>query len=282
MIKTADATICLIIGDPVFHSLSPLMHNSAYRELGIDDRLVYTAARVEPANLEDAIKGIKALNIKGVSVTVPHKEKVMKYLDEIDETAKTIKAVNTIVNKNGRLIGSNTDWTGAIEALNNSLSTDKLRNKKTAVLGAGGAARAIIYGLKRENAYVKIFNRTIEKAEVLAEEFGVTSGKLSDLKKESKNFDIIVNTTSLGMGKLKNSSPIAKEYVQRKHIVFDIVYNPIKTRLLKDAESVGAQVIHGSEMLLYQGVAQFQMFTGLKAPVDTMRDVLYSYLRENE
>jgi shikimate dehydrogenase len=181
---TAKTKICMVIGDPIAHSLSPQLHNAGYQALGIDDKFVYIAAQVKVNHIEDFIKGIRAMNIRGVSCTMPHKLAVMKYLDVIDETAKTIGAVNTIVNQEGILTGYNTDWLGAVTPLEKLTS---LKNKEVAVLGAGGAARAIIFGLTKKGAKVTIFNRTREKAEEIAKEFDTRVALLTDKKNAKRS-----------------------------------------------------------------------------------------------
>lgn len=268
---SAKTKICLIIGDPVAHSLSPAMHNAGYRALGIDDKFVFLGAKVKIEDVGIAVQSMRKMGIHGLTCTIPHKVEVMKFLDEIDETARKIGAVNTVLNKQGKLIGSNTDWLGAVIPLE---KITKLHCKKVLVLGAGGAARAVIFGLLKKRANVKIFNRTIEKATLLAREFGC---KITDLKDESEisNFDIIINTTSVGMKPLENETPIPTKFITDKQIVFDIIYVPHDTKLLKEAKKRGAKIIHGIEMLLHQGTAQFEIYTGRKAPEEAMRRVLY-------
>lgn len=267
---SAKTKICMVIGDPIEHSLSPLIHNTGYKTLGIDDEFVYVAANVKIKNIKACAEGIRALGIRGVSCTMPHKLEIMKYLDKIDPTAKEIGAVNTIVNDNGVLVGYNTDWLGVVEPLKIRTS---LSNKKVAVIGAGGAARAIVYGLREMECLVTIYNRTLQKAELLAQDLCINAKPLSELD-ELRNTDIIVNATSVGMAPKVLESPIPKQYLSKHHIVFDAVYNPARTQLLKDAQDKGAAVIHGFEMLLYQAVAQFELYTGCKAPVEEMKKVL--------
>jgi shikimate dehydrogenase len=261
--------ICMIFGDSVEKSLSPIMHNSAFEDLRIDDQFVFLAANIQASKLKEAINAIKALNIKGVSLTVPHKEKALKYLDEVDRFAEKIGSVNTVINESGVLKGYNTDWLGAIHALKNKTPLD---GKKVAVIGAGGAARAIIYGLTVERAKVKIYNRTLEKAKALSREFRCSYGFLEELNLV-KDMDIIINASSIGMNNF-DETPIKKEFIKPQHLVFDIVYIPFETRLLKEAKGQGAKIIYGIEMLLYQGIAQFELFTGKKAPEDVMRKAL--------
>jgi len=260
--------ICLGIGYPIKHSLSPLMHNAAFKKLGIDDQFIYLSAEVKPENLKMAIEGMKGFDIKGMSVTIPYKQVIMKYLDKIDKDAETIGAVNTIVNKDGKLTGYNTDWTGALTALEKRV---KLKGKKVALIGAGGAARAIVYGLTKKGAIIKIFNRSIDKAKQLAKAFRC---EYTDLKylDEIVKMDIIINATSVGMN--KDKSPIDKKFLRENHIIFDVVYSPKETKLIREAKQKGAKIVYGYEMLLYQGIAQFELYTGMKAPSETMRKTL--------
>lgn len=264
--------ICLIIGYPIKTSLSPSIHNAGYKKLGIDDEFIYLSADVKPEDLKTAMDGIRVLGIKGVSVTMPHKQTVMKYLDKIDKEAQKIGAVNTIVNRKGKLTGFNTDWTGALTALEQKT---ELKNKRIGVIGAGGAARAIVYGLKIKGAIIKIYNRSQDKAKLLAEEFGCGYSGLNSLE-DLSTMDVIINAASLGMN--RNTSPIDIKFLNKKQIIFDIVYSPKETKLIKDAKTIGAKVIYGYEMLLYQGVEQFKLFTGLEAPVEVMRKALIDSL----
>jgi len=268
---SAKTKICLIIGDPVAHSLSPAMHNAGYEALGIDDQFVFLGAQVKVENVELAVQTMKKMGIHGLSCTIPHKVVVMKFLDEIDETARKIGAVNTVLNQNGKLIGFNTDWQGAVIPLE-KITT--LSGKKALILGAGGAARAVVFGLLKRGVKVKIFNRTKKKAINLAKEFDCLATNLN-IESEIKDFDIIINTTAVGMKPLENETPIPTKFITNKQIVFDIVYVPFETKLLREAKKRGAKIIHGIEMLLHQGTAQFEIYTGHKAPEEVMRRVLY-------
>jgi shikimate dehydrogenase len=273
---SAKSKFIIIVGDPVSHSLSPAMHNAAYEKLAIDDQFVYLGANVKAANLKEVILAMRVMdNFYGLTCTIPHKVEVLKYLDWVDEKAKKIGAVNTVVKKNGLLCGYNTDWLGAVIPLEKITS---LRGKKVLVLGAGGAARAIVYGLKEKGALTYILNRTLEKAEKLAKEFKVKV-LIFNQQKQIPNFDIIINTTSVGMEPLVNQTPINPSFLKKNQIVFDIVYSPKKTKLLKEAKKKGAKIIYGLEMLLYQGVAQFEIYTGKKAPIEVMRKVLMEKLK---
>ena len=265
---TAATKLYAIIGNPIEHSLSPLIHNAAFEHLRLN--CVFLAFKVE--RLQEAIMGIRALGLKGVSVTVPHKVEVMDYLDEIEEVAGKIGAVNTIVNQEGRLLGYNTDWSGAIKALEEKV---ELKDKKAIVLGAGGAARAIAFGLKEKGANLTILNRTVIKAEKLASEIDCQSGGLELI--ESSNPDILVNTTSLGMHPKEDGMPVKKEFLNDM-LVFDIVYNPLKTRLIKEAEHNGCATIMGLEMFINQAALQFKLWTGKKAPLELMRKIVVEKL----
>lgn len=268
------ANLNMSVGDPISHSLSPAMHNAGYKAFGIENKNLFVSCRVKEEKLERFIEAVKLLGINGISVTLPHKQKIMKCLDNIDETAEKIGAVNTVVNENGKLIGYNTDWIGAVNALKQKTG---ISGKKVAVLGAGGAARAIIFGILKEGGKVKIFNRTKEKAEEISVAFGCEFGGLDQIS-EIKNFDIVINSTSVGMDN-SEESPVDKDLIRKNQIVFDVVYNPKETKLLKDAKEKGAKVIYGAEMLLYQGVEQFRLYTGLEAPVKEMEKALLGGLK---
>ncbi|QTA87738.1 shikimate dehydrogenase [Desulfonema magnum] len=259
-----NAYTCLygILGKPVSHSLSPLMHNIAFSHIGWNG--AYLAFEVK--DLGAAITGIKALEIKGISVTIPHKIAVMEFLDELDEMAKNIGAVNTVVNHQGMLTGYNSDGLGAMAALSEKTS---IREKNVAIIGAGGAARAIGFGICSERGNVTIVNRSADKGERLAEALGADFCSLSDIEKIK--CDILINTTPLGMTPNTDSTPIQKRYLEKGMIVMDIVYNPLKTRLLKDAQEAGCVTIDGVAMFVYQGAFQFELWTGKKAPVEIMR-----------
>lgn len=269
--KTAQTKICLIIGDPVSHSLSPLMHNVAYEAVGLEEKFVYLAVNIHVSKMKDIIASVKTLGIVGLTCTVPHKIAVIPYLDEIDETAKKIGAVNSVLQKDGKLKGYNTDWIGAITPLK---KRTKLEGKKVLVLGAGGAARAVVYGLIKEQAEVYIMNRTVEKAAELAAEFGCKHVKdIDDIHIAAQ--DIIINTTSVGMHPNEHASPINGEGLHSGQILMDIVYAPYETAFLALGKKTGARIIHGTEMLLYQGTAQFELYTGVKAPLSIMEKTLH-------
>lgn len=262
----AKTKVCCIIGDPVEHSLSPAMHNAAFNAAGLN--FIYIAFRV--ANLRAAIEGVKSLGIAGISVTVPHKVEIVNYIDEIDEIAQKIGAVNTIINKKGKLLGMNTDWIGALKALSDTVD---VKGKKVGLIGAGGAARAISYGLTQKRAQVYVFNRTISHANQLLSDFHLReNSSLTDLKL-LRSMDVIINTTSVGMQN-EYELPIPPEAITSQQVVFDIVYIPKETKLLKQAKKVGARVIYGYKMLLHQAVEQFKLFTGIDPDIDIMEKEL--------
>lgn len=263
----AKTKICCIIGDPVEHSLSPIMHNAGYQALGLN--FAFVAFHVK--NIKDAIAGIRGLNIRGVVVTIPHKIEVLQYVDVVDEEVKAIGAANTIVNDNGILTASNTDWIGAIVTL--KLVTP-ISGKLVAVLGAGGAARAVVYGLKKEGARIIICNRTLNHAKKLAEEFNTEGACTLDNKEAIAKADIIINTTSVGMEPKQDETPIPTEFIQPHHIVYDIVYTPKETKFLREAKRIGAKIVYGDRMVFYGALPQFELFTGVKAPANIMQEAL--------
>ncbi len=259
-----------LIGKPVVQSMSPAMHNAAFKALKLDN--CYLCFLVEKHQVKKAIEGIKALNLKGINVTTPYKQKVIPYLDEIDPIAKKIGAVNTIVNENGKLKGYNTDWLGFIHSLEKHTT---LFNKNIVLLGAGGSARGIAFGLKNKGANITILNRTISKAKKLAKEFNVNYGGLNKLN--TIRGDILINSTRLGMYPCTNISIATKKQLKKFPIVFDIVYNPIETKFLKLAKKAGCKTINGLEMLVYQGMIAFELWTKQKPSFK----IMYKEARKN-
>ncbi|MFO8020390.1 MAG: shikimate dehydrogenase [Promethearchaeia archaeon] len=280
-IKGTTQILCLI-GHPVAHSFSPIMHNPALQELELD--YVYTAFDVPPRNLEKAVEGLKALNIKGCNVTIPHKEAIIPFLDEIDPLAAKIGAINTIKNDNGTLIAKNTDSIGGKKALKEAGCT--ISKQKIAVIGAGGASRALNFTLAEEAREIVIFNRTVSRGKNLAKELQnkmeIKARGLSleqkILKKELEGADILINTTPVGMYPKVDNSPISKDLLHEDLFVFDIVYNPSKTKLLKDAKSVGCDTLGGLDMLVYQGALGFKWWTGHKPNTTLMKKALKKHL----
>ncbi len=263
----AETGLYGIIGDPVSHSRSPVLHNSGFRELALN--CVYLAFPVK--DVRAALEGLRGLGIKGVSVTIPHKEKVIPYLDHLDPVAEKIGAVNTIVNDNNMLRGLNTDWIGANRALEDKID---LMDRKVLLLGAGGSARAIGFGLQEAGARPIICSRTPARGEALATELGCAWKPMTEMA--GIETDILVNATSVGMAPASDSSPVGKDILQRFEVVMDIVYSPLETRLLREAAGAGCRTIDGLAMLFYQGIAQFELWTGRSAPLDVMRKALYA------
>lgn len=264
--------IFAVIGKPVAHSLSPTMHNSAFSAVAYHG--LYLPLELDDIGL--AVSGLKALGFRGASITIPHKVAVMEFLDDVDEMALDIKAVNTIVNINGRLVGYNTDCTGAMRALS---AKTGIKDKEVTVIGAGGAARAIGFGVKSEGGRLTIVNRSKEKGEKLAGVLDAAFIPLSEVTQLS--CDILINTTAVGMTPQVDSMPVPKDVLDNHMVVMDIVYNPLKTRLLKEAEHIGCTTIDGVSMFIYQGAGQFELWTNLKAPVDIMKLAVLAALDED-
>ena len=275
---SGESRICGIIGDPIEHSMSPVMHNAAFDKLGLN--YLYVPFRVKKEKLGKAIAGMRALNIRGLSVTIPHKVAVIPFLDKLDPLAKKIGAVNTIINDDGVLTGYNTDATGFLQALLERRIEPK--GKKVVILGAGGASRAISFILAERGAHLVILNRLLELdwAEELASRISqVFKKEVKALELNEKNLakvlakaDILVNATSVGMSPNIDETPVSPDLLRPSLTVFDIVYNPIKTRLLREAEAAGAETISGVDMLVWQGALGFELWTGAKAPVKLMRE----------
>lgn len=260
-----------VIGHPVTHSLGPAMHNLALSLTGING--VYLAFDV--TDIPSAITGIRALSIAGISVTVPHKTTVMPYLDAIDDTAAAIGAVNTITNTDNTLTGHNTDAHGAVTALEEQ--TGSLRGKTVLILGAGGAARAVAYGAAQKGATITIANRSRSKGEKLAADLNARFCELSDIP--SVSYDILINTTPVGMHPNTDGIPISPDALKPGTTVMDIIYNPLQTRLLREARKRTCETIDGVPMFIHQGARQFALWTGREPPVDKMRQLVYNELR---
>ncbi len=275
-----------IIGNPVTHTLSPLLHNTAFREMGLN--CIYLPFQVNNTELSAAIKGIRAMKIHGFNVTMPHKLTIIPLIDRLDPLAMKIGAVNTIVNNEGKLTGYNTDAAGFTRALlDNGVDP---RGKKVVVFGAGGVSRAICFALAEQKCEIVIVNRTIDKARKLANIVSIVSSQrvksfnISEgtLDKPLYEADIIVNATSVGMGETIGKSVAAAGLLHSSMVVFDTIYHPIETQLIKDAKKIGAQVIGGLDMLLWQGAIAFKMWTGLNAPFELMKNELTRVLNNYE
>lgn len=254
-----------LLGDPVAHSLSPQMHTAAFNQAGYNG--VYVALRV--TDVGAAVAGMRALGVAGASVTIPHKTAVIELLDEVDPTALAIGAVNTIVNAGGRLCGYNTDGIGAMRALQEKCT---LADKRVAVIGAGGAARAVGYMAVAQGARVVIVNRTVSRGEALADAVGGDFEVLEGFS--GHDVDVLINTTSVGMHPATEEMVVDESLLAAHMVVMDVVYNPVSTHLLRSAQRKGCQTIDGVTMFVQQGAAQFELWTGQKAPIELMDRVV--------
>jgi shikimate dehydrogenase len=274
-----------LIGYPIEHSLSPAMHNSAFAALSLNWR--YVPLPVHPERLGEAVAGLRALGFMGANVTVPHKEAVISYLDDVAPEAQAIGAVNIIVVREGKSIGYNTDWLGFLTAL--SEGGFDPHGKRAVVLGAGGAARAVVYALSQAGAQVTILNRTPARAQALVQDFSPLFPSLSllslpitpqTLEEQAAEAHLLVNATPVGMWPEVDQSPWPEDLAFPSHLtVFDLVYNPRQTKLLRQAQAAGAKGIGGLGMLVHQGTAAFELWTGEKAPVETMYEAASRMLR---
>ncbi|MED0905463.1 shikimate dehydrogenase [Bacillus cereus] len=265
-----------VIGNPIGHSLSPVMHNDAFEHLNMDAH--YHAFLVEEAALGEAVKGLKALGISGFNVTTPHKVAIMEYLDEVAPLAEQIGAVNTVVHRDGKLIGYNTDGIGFVRALQ-SISKEPLQEKRILLLGAGGASRAIYFSLADVGVKaIDIANRTRDKVENLVAGClaNVNSHALSleHAAKAQGEYDIIIQTTTIGMHPHVEHTPLEIRSLKKGAIVSDIIYNPFETKILGDAKEQGAIIQNGIDMFVYQGALAFEMWTGCVPNIDRMKQLV--------
>lgn len=277
MILTGETTVVGVFGDPVAHSLSPAMHNRAFAAL--DMNWVYVPFHVKGDALGRAVDGVRALGLAGVNVTVPHKVSVMPFLDEIDDEARMVGAVNTIVNRSGRLVGYNTDGRGFVRSLERQ-GGRAIEGAHVAVIGAGGAAQAIVCSLARANAAtIAIANRTVEKAIRLAnsvsKELGAEAVAISnegpEIESALERADIVIQATTLGMHPREDvPPPFPVDALRPDALVCDIVYNPRETSLIRAARHRGCDVLTGEGMLVYQGAVAFELWTGEEAPDELM------------
>jgi shikimate dehydrogenase len=279
-----ETKFCGIIGNPVEHSLSPAIHNAAFRRLGLN--YVYLAWRVE--SIGDAIRGLRALgNFRGASVTIPHKVSAVPFLDEIEPTARQIGAINTIVLEQGRLIGFNTDATGALRALREGGAT--LAGQRIVMMGSGGSARAIAFALAVESKADTLMLLGVDdkervalardlraKTSVTVEEYSLDERALGRTVPDAQ---VLIHCTPVGMSPRADATCVPAALLHPGLTVMDVVYNPRETKLLKEAKRSGCKTISGIEMFLNQAVAQFELWTNQSAPVDVMRFVLESHFQ---
>lgn len=279
----AKLKLFALIGDPVGQSLSPAMHNAAFRALGLN--CAYINLRVPKPTLANAIAGVRALGIAGLNITIPHKISIISLLDELDESAKLVGAVNTVKNNRGKLIGFNTDGEGALRALEEKI--DSVKGKEVVLLGAGGAARAIAFSLARAGARLTIANRTVPRAQALASaveqklstNVKVASLNRTELTKALKNVDVLINATSVGMHPKIDKTLVRANMMRRGLVVYDIVYKPLRTKLLREARRAGGKTIDGLGMLVHQGALAFEIWTGKRAPIKIMKAAAKRELR---
>jgi len=273
--------IVAVIGDPVSHSLSPKMHNAAFAALGMN--WVYIACRVVAQNVAEAVAAVRALEWKGMNVTVPHKQAVISYLEEVSDAAAAVGAVNTIVNRAGKLFGDNTDVVGILRAATDGAGLSSWP-EHVVVFGAGGAARGVIYALTTVEAVkrVTVLNRTASRAEALAKELGgakhVDAAPLDreHAARALADAGLIVNVTSLGRGELAEESPVRDDWrcLRPGVVCIDSNYSPPETRLMRQVRAAGGRPFNGIDMLVYQGARSFELWTGRQAPVQEMKRAL--------
>ncbi|MBW4085543.1 shikimate dehydrogenase [Paenibacillus sp. S150] len=269
-----------VMGDPIAHSKSPLMHGAALQALGIPG--AYVPLHIAPGQLGEAIRAVRTLGFRGVNVTIPHKVAVMEYLDRLDGSALAVGAVNTVVNDNGVLTGYNTDGIGYVRSLK-AEAAPELAGTRILVVGAGGAARGIIAALLLENpSAVVVANRTREKAEQLAAAFeakGAVSGiGMNEIADRIADVDIVINTTSVGMYPRIDETPVDPGLLREGMTVSDLIYNPLHTRLLTESRQRGCRIHGGLGMFVYQGAYALEYWTGQSAPVDIMRQTIIDAL----
>jgi 3-dehydroquinate dehydratase/shikimate dehydrogenase len=269
-----------VVADPVAHSLSPHIHNAAFRAHNVD--AVYVPFRVPPDSLAEFMEDAPRLGLRGLSVTIPHKEAIAVHLTKVDPAAKGIAAVNTVVLREGQVVGYNTDYKGAMDALEHGLrgpneqpmagAASPLAGKRVMVLGAGGVSRAVLYGLQKRGAQVTVSSRTKARAETLAKEFGARAVEWA--ARHNADVDVLVNGTPIGMHPNVDESPYGKAHLKPSMVVFDTVYNPESTLLVKEARDHGCRVVTGVEMFIRQASLQYLLFTGDDPPFDVMRETL--------
>jgi len=266
MIDPSTQLYC-IFANPVKHTKSPAIHN--YSFAGHHINAVYLAFEID--DIQKGLSAMRTLNIKGASITIPFKETVIDHLDGIDEDALKIGAVNTIINKNGKLFGYNTDYKAAVEPL----KPFGIKGKKICIIGAGGAAQAVAYGILKEKGRMVIVNRNKKRGQALATKYHSDFIALDEPERlNHASADILINTTSVGMSPQIDCSAVPAGFLKPEMIVMDIVYNPLKTKLLTEAEKNGCRIIDGLSMFLHQGAAQFKLWTGIRPDIEQMRHAI--------
>ncbi|WP_409301808.1 shikimate dehydrogenase [Peribacillus sp. SCS-155] len=273
-----------VIGDPISHSVSPDIHNDAFSRYNLNS--FYHHFHVTPTKLEDAVKGMKAIGVRGFNVTIPHKTAIIPHLDEVDETARAIGAVNTVVNRNGRFVGYNTDGFGYLLALKEEYN-QSLDDKRILLIGAGGAARGIYCTLVKEGiANVDIANRTVEKAKELVNDCPYENHtrvfSIHEAETNLNQYDILINTTPEGMSPHTERMPLQLHKLKNDAFVSDIIYNPLKTKLLEAAEQKQAMIQNGLGMFAFQAALAFEIWTGIFPEVERMKQIVLNKLGGTE
>lgn len=282
---TGKTKVLGILGDPITHVASPVMHNALFNAMGID--CVYVPFKVSKDRLKDAINGLKALNVLGFNITIPHKVSILPYLDKIEGNAQIIGAINSVKVERSLLIGRNTDAEGALKALRNASIT--LEKSNVIIFGAGGAARAMLFSLVPIANKITIINRSNERLNRLLTDchaldftnvHGITFNKIEQMKSCISESNLIINSTSVGMYPNINQSVIPAEFLHSNCAVFDMVYNPLKTRLIQDASKIDCKIVSGLDMLVHQGAIAFEWWTGLPANINLMHEIVTRNLLE--
>ncbi len=272
-----------VIGNPIAHSMSPAIHNDAFEALSIDS--YYHAFNIAPEDLKVAVEGMKVIGIMGFNVTIPHKTAIIPYLDEVDKLATAIGAVNTVVRKEDKWVGHNTDGPGFIIGLKNAWKQN-LHNEKVLMIGAGGAAKAIFYSLAAEGVKeIDICNRTVTKAQKLIDHCPFdcqgNAFTLEEAAHKLADYTLIIQTTSIGMSPYLENMPISLKHLQRNTFVTDIIYNPLETAFLREARKKGAKTQNGLDMFVYQAALAFEKWTGFKPQTERMKKIVITHLGGN-
>jgi len=269
-----------VIGDPISHSMSPMMHNDAFENLNIEG--YYHAFNILPSDLEIAVRGMKAIGIEGFNVTIPHKASILPMLDRIDQLANAIGAVNTVVREGNDFVGYNSDGVGFIRSLQDRWKKD-LKNEKTLIIGAGGAAKAIFYSLASEGVVkMDICNRTPDRAQALVDHcpFQCETNilDLSEASEQLAEYTLVIQTTSIGMSPNVNEIPLSLDNLQPHSHAVDIIYNPLETKFLREARQRGASTQNGIGMFVHQGAIAFEKWTGIKPDIIRMEQKVLKHL----
>jgi shikimate dehydrogenase len=263
-----------IIGAPVAHSLTPRLHNAAYQAAGLDGAFIMVAFPVDATHLGSAVVGLRSAQVNGLACTTPHKTAILPFLDDLAPEAHAIGAVNTVVRRDEKFVGHNTDWIGITDSIRTV--SGELRGRRCAIFGAGGAAAAAAYGVTRMGAVATIFNRTLPRAEELAGRFNCSAGPLDHSINSLEAFDILINCTTVGMGEAQGRSPFDLRLIRKTHTVLETIYHPRQTALLAGAAVAGATIVSGLDMFWYQAKAQFELHTGFPFPFSLTPDLIFN------